>query len=80
VTDFIDRASAREAEMMADLLARQQRRAGLDGKTAADSAAICEDCGEAIPAQRRAAYPGVRLCVECKALDEARERMACVRS
>lgn len=30
------------------------------------SLAICEHCGEAIPAERRAAVPGVRLCVGCQ--------------
>jgi len=27
----------------------------------------CEDCGEAIPARRRAVLPGVRTCVSCQA-------------
>ena len=26
----------------------------------------CEECGEAIPPARRAALPGVRLCVSCQ--------------
>lgn len=26
----------------------------------------CEDCGEAIPARRREALPGVRTCVACQ--------------
>lgn len=26
----------------------------------------CEDCGEAIPARRRKALPGVRTCVACQ--------------
>ena len=29
------------------------------------SATECDECGEAIPAKRREAVPGVRLCVEC---------------
>lgn len=32
-----------------------------------DSATECDDCGEAIPAKRRAALPGVRTCVACQA-------------
>ncbi len=28
----------------------------------------CDDCGDAIPAKRRAAIPGVRTCVACQAL------------
>jgi phage/conjugal plasmid C-4 type zinc finger TraR family protein len=31
----------------------------------------CEDCGNSIPEARRAALPGVRLCVACQ---EARDR------
>lgn len=27
----------------------------------------CEECGVAIPAARRRAVPGVRLCIECQA-------------
>ena len=27
----------------------------------------CDDCGEPIPARRRAALPGVRTCVACQA-------------
>jgi phage/conjugal plasmid C-4 type zinc finger TraR family protein len=27
----------------------------------------CDDCGEPIPAKRRAALPGVRTCVACQA-------------
>lgn len=32
-----------------------------------DSASDCDDCGEPIPAERRAALPGVRTCVACQA-------------
>ncbi|HEX7382098.1 MAG TPA: DksA/TraR family C4-type zinc finger protein [Nevskiaceae bacterium] len=30
------------------------------------SAKFCEACGEEIPERRRAAVPGVRLCVHCQ--------------
>jgi phage/conjugal plasmid C-4 type zinc finger TraR family protein len=33
---------------------------------AGESAEECDDCGEAIPAKRRAALPGVRTCVACQ--------------
>jgi phage/conjugal plasmid C-4 type zinc finger TraR family protein len=33
----------------------------------------CEECGQEIPVARRAAIPGVRLCVKCK---EAEDREA----
>jgi phage/conjugal plasmid C-4 type zinc finger TraR family protein len=36
-----------------------------------ESLTNCEECGEAIPAARRRAVPGVRRCVQCQAeLDE----------
>jgi phage/conjugal plasmid C-4 type zinc finger TraR family protein len=31
-----------------------------------EGAEECEDCGEPIPAKRRAAIPGVRTCVACQ--------------
>lgn len=70
--DDIDRASEREAEILADALRDHHRRAGLGGKTAADSAMYCGErsdeygCGELIPAARRRALPGCGFCVECQ--------------
>lgn len=74
MTDAIDRACEREQEMLADALVEQARRAGLAGKTAADSAETCEDCGEAIPRARRLAVPGCLLCVDCQAAHERAHR------
>ena len=74
MTDEIDRACAREAEMLADALSAQARRAGLDGKSMADSAEACEDCGAVIPDARRAAVPGCLLCVSCQARTERLRR------
>jgi len=39
---------------------------------ALQSAEVCVNpsCGEVIPEARRVAYPGVRLCTECKAFSE----------
>ena len=31
-----------------------------------EGAAECDECGERIPAKRRAAIPGVRTCVACQ--------------
>jgi phage/conjugal plasmid C-4 type zinc finger TraR family protein len=72
LTDDIDRASEREAEMRADALFEQARRAGLQGKTVADSAKSCTSCGENIPALRRRAVPGCQLCVVCQTRAERR--------
>jgi phage/conjugal plasmid C-4 type zinc finger TraR family protein len=39
-----------------------------------ESLTHCEECGSEIPLARRAAVPGVRLCVACQAeLDKHRE-------
>ena len=74
MTDDIDRAQAREAEMLADALREQARRAGLAGKTVADSATECADCGEEIPQERRQALPGIQFCVACQARREKGKR------
>ena len=68
LTDDIDRAQARWAELLADALQEQVRRAGLAGKTAADSAAFCQaiGCGEPISLARRQASPGCQFCVVCQ--------------
>ena len=36
-------------------------------------ASHCEDCGNAIPAARRKAVPGVRLCTPCQAERDAEQ-------
>ena len=73
MTDDVDRASKREEEILGDALRDHARRAGLAGKTAADSAESCENCGEEIPAMRRRAVPGCQLCVVCKTRSERAE-------
>lgn len=72
MTDDVDRASAREAELLTEALHQQARRAGLAGKTAADSAEWCEHCGDSIPLARRVAVPGCLYCVACQARTEIR--------
>lgn len=37
------------------------------------SLATCETCGDAIPAARREAIAGVRLCVKCQAEQDKRD-------
>ena len=80
--DDIDRAQAREAELLADALRDQARRAGLAGKTVADSAHYCGEnadsswpgCGEPIAQARREALPGCQFCVVCQARREKGKR------
>ncbi|BBL69738.1 TraR/DksA C4-type zinc finger protein [Methylogaea oryzae] len=66
--DWLERAAEVEQLDRDIALAAQHERAGLDGKTAADSAEFCElpDCGAPIPDKRRQAVPGCRFCVECQ--------------
>lgn len=70
MSDDVDRASAREQEMLSDALRNQARRAGLHGKTPADSAAQCAACDESIPPARQIAVPGCQHCVVCQARRE----------
>ncbi len=42
------------------------KRMKLQGQRAGVSRSHCEDCDEPIPAARRHAIPGVRLCVDCQ--------------
>lgn len=74
MTDDIDRAQEREAQLLADALRDQARRSGLAGKTSADSAEFCQarGCGEEIPDARRQKVPGVQFCVACQARREKR--------
>lgn len=76
MTDDIDRASEREEQLRADALREQARRAGLAGKTAADSATHCEarGCGARIPEARRRAVPGCQFCVACQAHEEMKKK------
>ena len=75
--DDIDRAQAREAEILSDALRDQSLRAGLVGMTAADSAEVCQarGCGEVISEARRRAVPGVQLCVACQGRREKEKGM-----
>ena len=66
MTDFCEEGAQREEENRADALALQSRRAGLAGKTVADSALSCAICDTAIPDARRRAVPGVQTCVDCQ--------------
>jgi phage/conjugal plasmid C-4 type zinc finger TraR family protein len=64
VQDQID-ASVEDAV----LLARSRLHAG-------ESLHHCEDCGAPIPAARRNAVPGVRLCIRCQEEEEKQSAAA----
>lgn len=55
VNDQIEASIAEELE-------RLRARSGPTG----DSAVECAECGEPIPEARRAAIPGVKLCIDCQ--------------
>lgn len=82
MTDDIDRANKRMQEMLADALRDQARRAGLAGRTVADSALFCgesagsteQGCGKPIAQARRQAMPGCQFCVACQARREKKGR------
>lgn len=52
-----------------DELARMRARTAPVG----DSLSECAECGEEIPEKRRAALPGVKLCVDCAAERDGRK-------
>lgn len=70
MTDQFDRATEIEEAQREDALQAQARRAGLAGKTVADSATDCAMCGDPIAEPRRHAVPGVQTCVECQTMVE----------
>lgn len=82
MTDDIDRARKREAELLGDALRDQARRAGLAGKTAADSAEYCQarGCDEPISNARRAAYPGCKFCIDCQRRMEHQQQQSARRT
>ena len=77
MSDDVDRAQAREEELLADALARQARRArAAQGLPAGEFCGEHLDgggCGEPIAAARRAAVPGCQLCVACQGRREKSE-------
>ncbi|MGC6386671.1 TraR/DksA C4-type zinc finger protein [Ewingella sp. S1.OA.A_B6] len=67
--DLLDSITERQAEILdAQINAARQSVTGV-------SAMFCIDCDRPIPETRRAALPGVELCVTCKELQEQRDRL-----
>lgn len=67
-SDPLDRASEIEAMHRADALAAHARRSAYTGPPPAwfRGVACCAECGEPLSEARRAAIPGVGLCVGCQ--------------
>jgi phage/conjugal plasmid C-4 type zinc finger TraR family protein len=51
-----------------DELKRLQARRAPEGESLSE----CAECGEPIPEARRAAIPGVKLCIDCQSQRDAR--------
>jgi len=67
--DIADHAAQAEQEFLARALELVRRQAPHGA-----AAFWCDECDERIPAARRRAIAGVRLCVECQTLREQRKR------
>lgn len=68
MADIIDSASEiEELQRNAALSAHRIDRSAV-------SAEHCEECGEEIPAPRRAAMPGCQMCANCQAEKELRQK------
>ena len=67
--DEIDLAQRAEGLIREDALARCRSRRHGQGR-ATQSATHCRECGDPIPEARRAAVPGVELCVACQTESE----------
>jgi phage/conjugal plasmid C-4 type zinc finger TraR family protein len=71
MADLVDRAQARELELLEEARARHAAAVRLG-----PSRVECLDCGDKIPAERRRAVPGCRRCVDCETVNEKRARRA----
>lgn len=76
--DIADRASDREAEIVAEALARQRLAAETQAKrdrALGDAPTRCVECATKIPVGRMRAVPGCKRCTECQQfLDQLRKR------
>lgn len=67
LSDPSDRASLREEQLRSDAVANARRKLAdqAAGAPGASTTGKCDTCSFNIPAARRHALPGVRLCVDC---------------
>ncbi|EBQ2674196.1 TPA: TraR/DksA family transcriptional regulator [Salmonella enterica subsp. enterica serovar Enteritidis] len=68
MADTIDLAQQREQED------RERHINTARSRIAAPSSFFCEECDAPIPEARRAAIPGVDLCVTCQQIDELKSK------
>ena len=67
-SEIIDQASALEEMMREQAIAAQRLNRN------AVSAEHCAECGENIPAPRRAAVPGCQTCADCQGVIELKNK------
>jgi phage/conjugal plasmid C-4 type zinc finger TraR family protein len=67
--DEIDMAQRTETQIREEALLRCRARRHGQGR-AALSATHCRECGDPIPEARRAAVPGVTLCLACQSEED----------
>lgn len=65
MADAIDRAQEREAQFLAESLARRQQLPDVPAGMAIGNV-YCIDCGILIPEARLAALPGACRCIRCQ--------------
>ncbi|WP_279020124.1 TraR/DksA C4-type zinc finger protein [Serratia rubidaea] len=67
MADYMDKEQERQQQLL------DMRIKAATNKAAMPAAHECDECGEQIPEARRRTVPGVRLCIDCKSLQEARQ-------
>lgn len=67
MADIVDLADGLIEKTLEDALSHIPRYTGISAKE-------CEECGEEIPEDRRAAVKGVKLCAPCGALVELKAK------
>ncbi|WP_353981660.1 TraR/DksA C4-type zinc finger protein [Salinicola endophyticus] len=72
MADAVDNAGAAIEHHLATSLARH--RLPVATHVAAHTPADCEECGEEIPAARRAAAPWAATCIDCQSIREEKRR------
>ncbi len=72
MSDHIDKAAEREAQLRDDALAKLKRMQ--QEQAARPALSECNECGSKISAARRRAVPGVQLCVICQTQFEKKQK------
>ncbi len=74
MADPVDRGKREEMRFRREALRRQQEAAKPGKQLIVDGVVICKKCREPIPEGRLEMLPDADLCVECKRIEELKER------